>query len=136
MYGIVAAVVAGALLLGGLVWQTHRVEAARSDAARAIDAAAASKAALDRLEADQKFGERIVADLARVEARLDFVRTETIREIVKLPVTVECLRAPAIGLAVERLRGWPDAAADGRAPAAGGSGTAVPAAPRAGQARQ
>lgn len=126
----------GVLLAAGVAVQTARLDAAQTREQMAREAAEANAKVVETLKADAARSADIVRDQAAALSRLQNARTEVIREIVKVPTTTACAGSPAVGVALDGLRRWPNAAADGRPPAAGRPDGAVRAPPAAPGARQ
>jgi hypothetical protein len=131
-----AAVGAVVAAMAAAVWiQTSRLDAARLRAAAAREAAEANAAVANLLQADAERANAIVAEREARIAELEGRKTEIIKEIIRVPVTAQCVSSPAVGAVLDGLRSWPAAhqAGDGRAKAAGKPDRGVPSAPRAGR---
>jgi hypothetical protein len=127
----VGAVVAA---LGAAIWiQSSSLDAAALRATVAREAAEANAAVAKQLQADAERANAIVAEREARIAELEGRKAEIIREIIRVPVTAQCVSSPAVGAALGGLRNWPAAhqAGDGRAKAAVRPDRGVPPASRA-----
>ena len=124
-WAAVGVVVAG---LGVAVYvQGLRVDAAK--AAVAVERAEANAAAAKALsEAAQRADEAIAERDAKI-TELESRKAEIVKEIVRVPVTTQCVNSRAVGAALRGLRRSTNPDGDGAANGAGQPDSPVPPAP-------
>lgn len=96
----------------------------------ALYAAKANAAAVKALEADAKRAAEIVAEREAKIAELEGRKAEIVKEIVRVPVTTQCVSSPAIGAVLDGMRRWSAEPGVGAAKGAGKPDKPVPTAPR------